>query len=111
RHGKHVYFANSISGIVEDGMLLRVWGTQADITERKIAEQELQQAHDKLEERVTERTLELRKVAEDLAEEVRERGAAEERVRNLLQRIVSVQEDERRRLARDLHDHLGQQVS
>jgi PAS domain S-box-containing protein len=35
------YFANSMSGVVERGRLLRVWGTQRDITEQKRTEQAL----------------------------------------------------------------------
>ena len=35
------YFLNNAIGIVENGMWLGVWGTQRDITERKIMEQQL----------------------------------------------------------------------
>lgn len=38
RFGKPRYFLNNLTGIVEDGHLKQVWGTQRDITEKKIIE-------------------------------------------------------------------------
>ncbi len=38
-NGQPVYFLNSMTGIVENGHLVRMWGTQQDITDRKQAEQ------------------------------------------------------------------------
>ena len=35
RHGDTKYFSNNLTGIVENGSLMRAWGTQRDITERK----------------------------------------------------------------------------
>jgi len=49
--------------------------------------------------------------SDDLAHEVEQRIATEERVKALLERLVNVQEEERRRLALNLHDHLGQQLT
>jgi signal transduction histidine kinase len=61
-----------------------------DLTERKQSEDALRIAHDQLEQAVEQRTAELR---------------------NLLRRLISVQEDERRRIARDLHDDIGQKMT
>ncbi|HWS99082.1 MAG TPA: PAS domain S-box protein [Pyrinomonadaceae bacterium] len=40
REGRPKYFLNNLVGIIEDGKLLRAWGTQRDITERQLAEEE-----------------------------------------------------------------------
>ncbi len=41
REGKTKYFLNNLIGVLENGRLMRVWGTQLDITERKRLEDEL----------------------------------------------------------------------
>lgn len=41
RHGHVKYFLNNMTGIVEGGFLKRVWGTQQDITEQRLAQDQL----------------------------------------------------------------------
>jgi signal transduction histidine kinase len=83
----------------------------ARLVERKALEEALWRANDELEGKVRERTRELQEMTGQLLDEVKERTAAEQRVRELLRRIVNIQEDERRVIARELHDHLGQQLT
>lgn len=40
-NGNKLYIVNNMTGIVENGMLKRIWGTQQNITEKKKAEEQL----------------------------------------------------------------------
>jgi signal transduction histidine kinase len=44
RDGLARYFVNNLFGIVQDGVLVRAWGSQRDITERRLTLDRLQQA-------------------------------------------------------------------
>ena len=68
----------------------------------------LREAHVRLEERVAERTAELAAANASLRAEIGIREAAEADRRELLRRLGTAQEDERRRIARNLHDQMGQ---
>jgi two-component system CheB/CheR fusion protein len=80
-----------------------------DLTEGKRAEEELQRSREELELRVVERTRELADANEALRAEIVERQQIERSRIELLRKLVRTQEEERRRIARDIHDHLGQQ--
>ena len=82
-----------------------------DLTEKKRNAEALQRAYDEMESRVLERTRELASMNETLMREIGERQTAERQKIELLKRLVSGQEVERRRIARDLHDHLGQRLT
>ena len=97
------------------GNIIGIIGFALDITEGKLAQEALKQAHDELEQRVIERTTDLRHAVEQLQWEITERlqveGAlreSEKRLRYLASQLLTVQETERGRLSRELHDDLGQ---
>jgi signal transduction histidine kinase len=68
----------------------------------------LKQARDEVARRVTDRTAELERVNRKLRAEVQERTSAEQSLRNLSTRLLKLQDDERRRIARELHDSTSQ---
>jgi len=105
-----------ISGkILDDGVLQAI---VRDVSERKRAEEAIRQAHDELERRVEERTAELARTSEVLRAEIIERKRVEETLREneearneLLRQLGAAQEQERWRIARELHDQMGQRLS
>jgi PAS domain S-box-containing protein len=89
-----------------------------DITARKLSEkalreseENLRRAHDELEIRVKERTRDLLEITESLEREVKERKSAETQVKELLRRLITVQEEERRRISREIHAQVGQEMT
>ncbi len=79
--------------------------------QRRRVEDELRLAHDELERRVIERTSELSHALARLESEVTVREQAEAQLRRLSLRLMTLQDEERRRIARDLHDTAGQTLA
>ena len=80
----------SASSLLDDsGKLVCFMASFLDITDRKQAEEALREAHDNLERKVQERTVELKTVNADLLREIAERKGKEER----LSRISSLVSD------------------
>jgi len=89
-----------------------------DITERKHAEAAFRRAQEELERGVQERTAELSQAIEILQEQISERHKAEDDLRKsqeqlhaLSTRLLSMLEEERTRIAREIHDELGQALT
>jgi signal transduction histidine kinase len=72
---------------------------------------QLDASHLELEQRVAERTAELTSALTNLESEVRVRQQAEKGLRQLSINLMTVQDEERRRIARDLHDSAGQTLA
>lgn len=82
-----------------------------DITPHKTLEEELRKAHAELEDRVAKRTAELSETNVRLTAEVDEREKAQDQILSLTQQLIRIQEDERQRISRDLHDKVAQDLS
>jgi signal transduction histidine kinase len=73
----------------QDGQVLRWYGTCSDIHDSKVLEHAMRKSANELERMVDERTAALRLLSS---------------------RLMTMQDDERRRIARELHDGLGQEL-
>jgi PAS domain S-box-containing protein len=72
-----------------EGKIIKWYGTCSDIHDSKILEQSMRETAERLEKMVDERTTALR---------------------HLSSRLMALQDEERRRIARELHDGLGQEL-
>ena len=82
-----------------------------DVTDRIEMEQALKQARDQLEMRVMQRTAEINEKNAQLRSQREALASTNEGLRELSARLFQVQDEERRRIARDLHDSTGQALA
>src|SRR5580692_9873652 len=90
RDGSYRWFRARALPIRDDGKIVRWYGTCSDIQDSKLLEQSIRDNTLELEKMVDRRTNELRRLSI---------------------RLMTMQDQERRRLARDLHDGLGQELA
>ena len=86
------------------GKITRWFGTNTDITELRNAQEALRQSKEFTEEQVRARTRELELRNAEILQQ-------SEHLRELSQRLLQIQEDERRHVARELHDSAGQTLT
>jgi len=105
KDGSTVWAESKISALRDArGNVTEILGVARDITDRKLAETALRQSTLELQE--LNRTLETR-----VQERTEELAQANEALRHLSSRLLSVQEDERKRIAQDLHDECGKNLT
>jgi len=90
KDGSYRWFRARAVPIRNDGKIVRWYGTCSDIHDSKVLEQSIRDNAAELEKMVDRRTDELRRLSV---------------------RLMTMQDQERRRVARDLHDGLGQELA
>jgi two-component system CheB/CheR fusion protein len=100
--GEYRFFLSRSEPLLdEQGRVVRMYGAAIDIHERKLAQEEL-------ERRIKERTVDLAQANLQLGIANTQLQKDRERLRELSLKLLEVQEAERRYLARELHDEIGQ---
>lgn len=100
------------------GKALGVCAIARDMTERRLVEEELHRYREHLEELVRDRTSELARANDQLQQEINEHRQTEQalleserKLRFMSSLLLSSQEEERKRIARELHDSIGQSLA
>lgn len=104
KDGNYVWLDDTFTVVPgEDGQYSYQVGFGSKIEDRKYLEEQLRLANEQLEEKVSQRTVELKKANERLEDLLIER-------RGLEKKLLEISERERRFVGRELHDGLCQQI-
>ncbi len=101
KDGRRVPILIGASAIDAAGSDPEIAAFMIDLTPLKTAQEELRSANERLEKKIAERTA-------ALEAEIGDRRRAETSLRELTGHLLLAQDEERRHMARELHDHAGQ---
>jgi len=104
RHDGTQFFASGLTTRLGEGAGIGFAKIARDLTVQRQAAETLRQSKNDLDYQVAERTRALQSAVE-------EQLLAQDHVVSLLRKVVTAQEDERGRIARNLHDQLGQRLT
>jgi PAS domain S-box-containing protein len=112
REGKLIPIEDSAAPIKDDaGNIFGVVLVFHDVTEKRRAQEELRRSRDELEMRVQERTSELTAEIEQHKQSEEALQESKKQLRILASQIITAQENERKRIALEVHDILGSSLS
>jgi PAS domain S-box-containing protein len=111
KDGSLFYASGLLHPLYEEGMLTGFVKIVRDLTERVSLEAALEDAKNLMDSKLEERTTEFNETYKILTLEAAKRERDSILHSALVRRVMITQEDERKRIARDLHDQLGQKLT